>query len=354
MTTDRNLRFAKQIGAEAIVVHMADWRPGLETSDKFDRDAKGWDVSPAKGKVWPVEELHALRVRVEAAGLRLAALENVSPALWHDILLDGPERDAQYELFRQTLRNMGAAGIPILGYNFTIAGVWGHVYGNFARGGARTVGYFGADGVPETPMPNGHVWNRVYDPSAPAGDMPTVTEKQFWDRHRRFLEAVLPAAEEAGVILAAHPDDPPVELLRGQPRLVRQPADFERLLDAVPHRNNQLLYCVGTAAEMQKTDIIGLSDHLLATGKVAYVHLRNVSGRVPHYTEDFIDVGDVPVSDLIALFTRHGYTGAIAPDHTPHPECDDSWHAGMAYALGWMRGAMAGARNRNLVTVDSL
>ena len=64
---------------------------------------------------------------------------------------------------------MGAAGIPVLGYNFSIAGVWGHVVGPWARGGAESVGFSAATGPKETPIPNGQVWNMTYDPDAPAG-----------------------------------------------------------------------------------------------------------------------------------------------------------------------------------------
>ena len=58
-------------------------------------------------------------------GLRVAALENFSPAFWSDILLDGPNRAAQMEGLKRLVRDAGRAGIPVIGYNFSIAGVWG-------------------------------------------------------------------------------------------------------------------------------------------------------------------------------------------------------------------------------------
>ena len=70
-------------------------------------------------------------------------MENLSPAIWHDVLLDGPKKKQQLKRIKQIVRNMGKAGIPCLGYNFSLAGVWGHSVGPYARGGAESVGYLG-------------------------------------------------------------------------------------------------------------------------------------------------------------------------------------------------------------------
>src|SRR5581483_5111872 len=105
------------------------------------------------------------------------------------------------------IRRVGEAGIPIIGYNFSIAGVAGRVTGPFARGGALSVGM---NGSLDTPVPNGMVWNMIYDAGASPGSLPETTVDQLWKRVGDFLEACLPVAEEAGVRLAAHPDDPPM------------------------------------------------------------------------------------------------------------------------------------------------
>jgi hypothetical protein len=158
--------------------------------------------------------------RNRAEGLQLAAIENLDPAHWHDILIDGPRRAQHIENVKTILRHMGEAGIPVLGYNFSIAGVAGRVSGPWARGGALTVGM---DGPVDDPIPLGTVWNMIVDPNAPPLPLPTATHDQLWDRLRRFLDDVLPTAEAAGVRLAAHPDDPPLPFVRQQPRLVYQP-----------------------------------------------------------------------------------------------------------------------------------
>jgi mannonate dehydratase len=104
------------------------------------------------------------------------------------------------------------------------------------------------DGPLDTPMPRGMAWNMVVDPSAPLGTVPSATHEQLWQRLGEFLDAALPVAEEAGVILAAHPDDPPMPTMRGQPRLVYQPQLYQRLLDLHLSPASALEFCIGTLA----------------------------------------------------------------------------------------------------------
>jgi mannonate dehydratase len=189
-------------------------------------------------------------------------------------------------------------------------------------------------------MPSGMAWNMVYDPAAPPGVVPSATQDQLWQRLADFLDAVLPVAEEAGVVMAAHPDDPPMPTMRGQPRLVYQPQLFQKLLDLRPSPASALEYCVGTVAEMSEGDVYEWTDHYSRQGKLAYVHFRNVTGKVPHYRETFIDDGDIDMLRLLRILKRNGFDGVLIPDHTPQMACAAPWHAGMAYALGYMQAAL--------------
>src|SRR5215218_8050258 len=205
MLTADNFRFAKQAGATHIVAHWVDYFREGPRIPAAQSSGHGWGFSDNRGKLWTVEELTDLRKAGEAEGLTLAAIENLDPSHWYDILLDGPEKAKQLEDIKSIVRRMGEAGIPVLGYNFSIAGVWGHVVGPFARGGAESVGFSASTGPEETPIPNGQVWNMTYDPDAPPGTIPPVTAEQLWSRLEEFLQAIVPVAEEAGVRLAAHP-----------------------------------------------------------------------------------------------------------------------------------------------------
>jgi mannonate dehydratase len=340
MLTPENLRFARQAGATHIVAHLTDYfADGPRIPDARDG---GWGVTLPKPP-WSVEELTALRELVESEGLTLQALENFDPAFWHDILLDGPRRDEQLETVTQVIRNAGAAGIPVIGYNFSIAGVWGHITGPWARGGAESVGFSAAHGPEQHPLRNGEVWNMTYDPEAPAGDVPPTSDEQLWSRLERFLTVAVPVAEVAGVRLALHPDDPPMETIRGHARLVNRPAKYRRVLDLLPSRSNAIEFCQGTIAEMvpDDLDVYSAISEYAGRDAIGYVHFRNVRGTVPEYHEVFVDEGQVDMQRCLRLYAEAGYDGVFIPDHTPQMTCAAPWHAGMAYALGWMRASLA-------------
>jgi mannonate dehydratase len=339
MLTRENFQFARQAGATHIVAHLVDYFTGARSaaSDQPTGAEAGWGPAGDPDQLWTVDELRALSAAIAAAGLKLEAIENFDPAHWHDVLLDGPKKREQLENVKTIIRRVGEAGIPILGYNFSIAGVCGRVQGAFARGGAVSVGM---DGPLDTPMPRGMAWNMTYDTDAAPCVVPSVTQEVLWQRLEEFLDAALPVAEKAGVTLAAHPDDPPLPTMRGQPRLVYQPRLFQKLLDLRPSPANALEFCLGSLAEMTEGDVYEAADQYSKQGKLAYVHFRNVHGKVPYYRETFVDDGDVDMLRVLRIFQANGFDGVIIPDHTPKMSCDAPWHSGMAFALGFMKGAL--------------
>lgn len=341
MLTSANFRFARQASATHIVAHLTDYG---RDKDKLPAQARGAAGFTGPAQLWTYEQLRDLRQAANAEGVALEALENFNPAFWHDVLLDGPRKREQMEGLKRLIRDVGRAGIPIFGYNFSLAGVWGLTPGPYARGQAPTVGFTEPE---ETPIPNGMVWNMVYDPDAPAGVVGPVSSEELWARVAYFLRELLPVAEEAGVILAAHPDDPPKPTLRGTARLVHQPSHYQRLFDLAPSPNNQAELCVGTLAEMTEGGVYAAIDAYSRQRKVAYVHLRNVRGQVPNYHEVFIDEGDTDVLRVLRLLNGNGFEGVIIPDHTPSLNCDAPWHAGMAFALGYLRAAISSIQRPN-------
>ena len=340
MLTRENFSFARQAGATHLVAHLVDYFRGGGHAARDDQPTgtdRGWGLAGDPDKLWTLEELTGLRREVEATGLRLEAIENFDPAHWHDILLDGPKRAQHIENVKTIVRRLGEAGIPVMGYNFSIAGVAGRTKGNYARGGAPSVGM---EGPYDPPMPNGMVWNMVYDAHAPAGTLAPITHGELWTRLARFLEEVLPVAESVGVKLSLHPDDPPTPTVRGQPRLVYQPSMYQRVLDLNPSPANTLEFCIGSLAEMTEGDIYDVVDHYSRQNRIGYVHLRNVRDKVPHYKETFIDDGEVDVLRVLAILHRNKFDGVIIPDHAPQMSCAAPWHAGMAFAMGFIKAGI--------------
>ncbi len=339
MLTRENFQFARQAGATHLVVHLVDYFKGGQHNPQGNQPTgsdQGWGLAGDPHRLWTLEELTALRRAIEAEGLTLEAIENFDPAHWHDVLLDGPKKKQHLENVKTIIRRLGEVGIPIMGYNFSIAGVCGRTSGPFARGNAVSVGM---DEEMNTPIPNGMVWNMVYDSNASAGVLPPITHDELWARLESFLSEVLPVAEAAGVRLAAHPDDPPMPTMRGQPRLVYQPQLYQRLLDVNPSPANGLEFCLGTLAEMTEGDIYETVEQYSRQQKLAYVHFRNVHGKVPRYRETFVDDGDIDMLRVLKILEKNNFEGVIIPDHTPQMTCDAPWHAGMAYALGYIKAA---------------
>jgi mannonate dehydratase len=340
LLTRENFQFARQAGATHIVAHLVDYFKGGSHGAGDNQPTgteQGWGLAGDREQLWTLEELTDLRKAIEAEGLRLEAIENFDPAHWHDVLLDGPQKGPQLENVKTILRRLGQAGIPIMGYNFSLAGVCGRTTAPYARGRAMSVGM---EGSLDTPMPKGMVWNMVYDPHAPKGTVPPVSPEELWKRFGAFLDEVVPVAEEANVKLALHPDDPPLPTMRGQPRLVYQPRLYQRVIDLHPSPANALEFCLGSLAEMTEDDLYQTVDDYSRQRKLAYVHFRNVTGKVPRYRETFIDDGDIDMIRVLKILRKNRFDGVLIPDHTPQMSCRAPWHAGMAFALGYMRAAL--------------
>jgi len=342
MFSPEYVRFARQAGATHIVAHMpGEFSRGKQTITS-DHEQTGFGMTQSDDPIWTYKGLSELKAMINAEDMELAALENFAPAHWYDVLLDGPRRQEQIEHLKRILHDMGQIGIPVMGYNFSIAGVWGRVEGPFARGGAVSVGY---EDPAQPPIPAGMVWNMVYDPDSydadhPRGTVGPVSSDEIWRRFGAFLEEMLPVAEEAGVKLALHPDDPPMPVLRDTARLVYTPDGYARMLALNSSPANTMEFCIGTLSEIPGGDIYDMVDRYSRTGRIAYIHFRNVRGKIPVYHETFVDEGDTDMIQVLGILARNGYDGVLIPDHTPLMACDAPWHAGIAYALGYMKAAI--------------
>ena len=298
--------------------------------------------------VWSLENLEMLQTKAQKHGLTIYGIENFNPAHWYDVLLDGPLWDEQIEHLKMIIRTVAKAGIKSIGYNFSLAGVWGHSKARVARGNALAT-YFDASKIEgiNDPIPLGQVWNMTFNSNVKEGAYQSISSQQLWARLEKFLNEVLPVAEQVGVELALHPDDPPMPSLRDTPRLVYQPDMYKRLLQINNSSSNKVELCLGSIQEMSEGSVYEILDDSASLERVSYIHFRNVIGKVPKYREVFIDEGDIDVIRCINILRDRGFEGVIVPDHTPLMGPDDSWETGMAYALGFLR-ALIDSTNREV------
>ncbi|MDA8292550.1 MAG: mannonate dehydratase [Actinomycetota bacterium] len=323
--------FARQLGLRGVQLH---------TPTNLSTDAGHWRL----------DELVDLRRRVESHGLVLEGLENVPRAHFDRIQQGLPGRDEQLESFCRTVENMGAAGIPVLGYNFIVTYVWRTDVAASGRGGARVTA-FDLARVSEGNALSGYKLSPSEELVAP------VTADELWANYRYFLDAVLPVAERAGVRLALHPDDPPVEEpIGGAARIFTSPESLVRALDLAggsPAWGLDL--CLGTVSEMGGEGAVdAVIDTLAASGRVCYVHFRDVVGTVPSFRECFLGEGNLRPERVVRRLADAGFDGFVIDDHVPAMLFDaDTWvgvdttaycSRGRAHAVGYLQGVIDACR----------
>jgi mannonate dehydratase len=297
-------------------------------------------------KRWEYEDLAALRQRADAHGLRLEAIENVPLYFYDQVMLGLPGRDEQLENYNQTIRNVGRAGIPILGHHFMPNSVW-RTPSQEGRGGARVTSFRTDEMSPAvvTAQLERSAQGRtaVLERLERAQEQ-GISEEEMWANYTYFLRAVLPVAEEAGVRLALHPDDPPVPELGGVARLFRSVDNFKRAEEiAGESRAWGLDLCLGCCSEMPggAANVRAMIEHFGPRGRIFYVHFRDVKGSVPAFDECFIGEGNYSPPEIMRLLRRSGFTGFLLDDHVPHMIDDSDWnHRGRAHAIGYMQGLL--------------
>ena len=254
--TDEKLAFIKQLGANDFLMNTPDL-PG--------------DTH------WAFEDLAKLKSRADAADLRFMCLENVPIQFYDKIMLGEEGRDRQLEHMTTTVRHMGRAGIPILGYHGVPNHVWRDPDRQPLRGGAA-----------------GTRFKLSAHENAPLSHGREFSDEEMWDNYCWYLERILPVAEEAGVTLALHPDDPPVPVLGGIARICNSFDHFARAMDTFDSPNHGLDFCMGCWSEMGGHDsVIKAVRHFGGQGKIVYIHFRDVVGPVEDFYETFIDCGQV-------------------------------------------------------------
>ena len=298
--TDEKLAFIKQCGADDFLMN----------TPKLPGD-----------KQWEYEDLLALRRRADAAQLRLMALENVPVSFYDKAMLGLPGRDEQIAHMQTTIRNMGRAGIPILGYHWMPNSVWRTPELAVLRGGARGTRFNLTEHDP-----NQLTHGRIY------------TEDEMWANYEYYLARILPVAEESNVQLALHPDDPPVPSLGGIARIFRNFDGFKRAMDTFDSPYHGLDFCMGCWSEMGGMEnVIRAVRHFGARDKIIYVHFRDVQGTADNFNECFINEGNVNPFEVVKTLRDVGFAGFMITDHVPHMVDDTDWgHRGRAYAIGYI------------------
>lgn len=302
--TEENLLFTRQCGLEDILMNT----PKMPTTER-----------------WEYDDLMRLRDRAESFGVRLICLENVPNSYFDKIMLGLPGREDQLIHMQATVRNMGKAGIPILGYHWMPSHVWRTERQLPIRGGAVS-NSFQYDKVKDAPLTH----DRVF------------TAEEMWANYDWYLSRMLPVCEEAGVRMAIHPDDPPVPMLGGVARIFCDIEGFQRAMETHPSPMHGLDYCHGCWSEMRGgAGIIESLEYFGTRGRIFYVHLRDVQGSADDFTECFIEEGNSDIYYVLKKLKDLNFNGFIIDDHVPHLVNDTPYgHRGRAYAIGYIKAML--------------
>jgi mannonate dehydratase len=302
--SEDDLRFVNQMGVEYVVL---------------------WTNASKAGY-----EYYASRKELfERAGLKIYGFGNADVHNQDAIVLNLPSRDEKVEEYKRHLRALGKAGIPYTTYAHMGNGIWSTAPEE-TRGGARARAFDLAKAEA------GHWHGKAY--SLPLTNGREYTEDEVWDNFERFIKEVVPVAEEAGVLIGIHPDDPPLPRLGGVPRIFSTFDRYQRALDMANSPNVGVCFCAG--CWLEGGDLMGKNamEAIHAFGaqrKLFKVHYRNVHAPLPHFVETFIDNGYMDMYQIMKALRETDFRGVLIPDHIPRMANDP--RVGTAYSIAYMK-----------------
>ncbi|VWB55546.1 mannonate dehydratase [Burkholderia lata] len=273
------------------------------------------------GEVWPAHKIDALKATIERAGLQFEVVESVP--VHEDIKLGKPGRDRLIDNYRQTIRHLGAAGVRVICYNFMPVFDWTRTELSKTLDDGSTCLAFSTDAVDRIDPDDGIAlpgWDSSYRPEqlkALLAEYRDVDEAALWANLEYFLKAIIPVAEEAGVKMAIHPDDPPRPIF-GLPRIVKNRDDLARIVRIVDTPANGLTLCSGSLGAGPQNDVEALVREFGAMGRIHFAHIRNVkvdpNGDFEE-TAHLSSCGSLDIAAIVKAYHDTGFTGYVRPDH---------------------------------------
>ena len=287
---------------------------------------------------WEYEDIAKAVQSANDAGLRLMAIENVPATFYDRIMLGQPGREKQLDNMVHTVRNLGRAGVPALGYHFMPGGVWRTADDTPVGGGALATSfdYEKAKSV----RPGEETSFSVY---ATIPIDREYTDADIWDNYCWYMERILPVCEESGVQMALHPDDPPIRSLGGVARIFGNFENFRRAMDTFNSPVHGLDFCHGCWSEMRAGEgVLDAIQYFGERGKIFYVHFRDVQGPAECFTECLLDEGNCDPVETIRALRQVDFNGFLIPDHVPRMVGDTDWcHRARAWTVGYIKALIA-------------
>ena len=323
--TDEDLLFLQQIGVEYVSLGAT---PETANAESFTK----------------------MRERYEAAGIKVYNVgSGVGPSgslhNMPEVTLNLPGRDQKIEEYKNYLRYLGKAGIHYTTYAHMGNGIW-------SSGRAKTRGCDTRELDLSSPDRAGFWGGKTY--KEPLSHGRVFSKEEIWDNYTYFIKQVIPVAEEAGVRIGIHPDDPPAPVLAGVPRCIFGNFEgYKRAMEIANSPNVGLCLCCGTwlegGKELTGKDPEEMIRYFGAQKKIFKIHFRNVSAPLPHFIETFMDNGYYDMYKIMKALRDVDYDGIVIPDHVPRMGApattqarggmgnDPYGRASLAYSIAYMR-----------------
>ena len=302
--SDENLTLAAQCGVDQIVVRY----PGPDLS-----------------------ELNRMQQRIRSFGMEIGVVEGYLPI---DRIKLGTDDGTDLKAMKTLIRHLSDLDIRLVCYNFMAGTDWIRTsVDTLERAGSKVTAFRLAD-LDKARIPGRPAFRAELEPGA--------KRPELWKNLQNFLEEIIPVAEDAGVVRAMHPDDPPLPQLLGNDRIMHDVAGFERLVEIVKSPSNKIAFCQGSFSEMG----IDIPATIRRIGShIAYVHYRDVVGTAEDFRESWQDNGQTDMAEAMRAYREVGFSGPMRPDHVPQMIGEDDGEPGYTmlgrlFAFGYIRGMM--------------
>jgi mannonate dehydratase len=320
--------------------------PGIKVSLQISTDASDDDLQfarqlgvqyvniPTGGIRATLQNFVHLKRRVEAAGLKVWNIGNSNVHNMEEVTLNLPGRDQKIEEYKSFLRNLAQAGLFYTTYAHMGNGIW-------SSERETTRGEAPARAFDMEKNPVGRWGGKEF--KGPLTHGRKFSNEELWENYTYFIKQVVPVAEELGMRIGIHPDDPPVPELGGVPRCIFGNFDgYIRALEIANSPNIGVCLCAGTWMEGGKhmgKDVFEAARAFAKMDKLWKIHFRNVSGPIPRFVETFVDNGYTDMLKLMKTLHEVDFRGAVIADHVP--TMVGGPRTGWAYSIGYIKALLA-------------
>lgn len=345
------------------------------------------------GEVWSLEEVNKMKHFIEDKGLKWSVVESLPVS--ESIKYGGEDRDELIEKYKESLRNLGKAGVKTVCYNFMPVLDWArtdleypnldgtsNLYFNRAEFAYFDINILKREGaekdydeetlrrmreeiapkmdaeaekklieniiIKTQGFVNGNISEKDLNPVEKFKGLldlyKGIDKEQLKANMAYFLNAIMPECDEYDINMCVHPDDPPMAIL-GLPRIVTCDQDIQDFLDAVPNKHNGLTFCAGSLSGGSHNDVPALAKKYAKRTHFVHARICNVMPNGDFKESSHLDPRLV---DIVATFEKENPGVPMRVDHAPLMLGDEKmgYNAGYSFhgrmlALGMVSGIMA-------------